>query len=172
MRRIRIKPVLFKSLKAAHPDVYGVLKDYCDEHGYSMGDVLGSATAAFLSTDDKTKDELIKKMSARKLPGGTAGIDAAINMFTKVCNAMGSMFDAMNKAKAGMTVSSMVNDFTALTTAMNKMKQAGAEAGKGTIEDTVASAFVRGIVERFTGGKPPRQKPAHKPKGKVTEIKE
>jgi len=151
-------------LRRRHPDVYDVLKKYCDEHGYSMADVVGSAVTAFLATDEKAKEELIERMGQRSSSGG---VRATLGLFKEMCSAMGEMFKTMNEARAGMSMAAMLSDFKAVSKTLEEMKRSGAEAGKGSFEDLLATAF----VSRLLGGMGAQAtKAAKRSKGKVVEV--
>ena len=147
----RVKSVLFKIFKRGHPDIYDALKDYCDKHGYNMSDVVASAVASFLAVDEEGKQELIEKMSQRRTSGGGSPlqIKETLNLFKDFCGVMKDMFAAMNEARAGMSIQALISDFKAVSQAMNEIKRAGEESGKGTLDDLIASAFVRGFLNRL-----------------------
>ena len=165
----KIKGVLFKAFKRGHPDVYGVLKRYCDERGLNVSDVTASAVMTWIAADEEGKKDLEQAMSERRTGGGgsPAGMKPMLAMFKEICESMGSMFKAMNEARSTMSMQSMLSDFKAVSGALSEMKKTGSEAGKGSVEDLLATA----LFTKLFGGK--EGKKAAKTKtgtGKVKKV--
>lgn len=146
----KIKGALYRAFKRGHPDIYKVLKRYCDNHGLNISDVTAAAVASYMAADEEGRVELEAGMKARRIGGGGSGgsVKASLGVFKDVCGAMGEMFEAMNKARSGMSMSAMLSDFEAVSTTISKMKEKGSEAGKGSVEDALATA----ILSRILGG--------------------
>jgi hypothetical protein len=138
---------IITSLKSSHPDVYEALKKYADDRGVNVTDIAGAAIASYLAGDPEGKAELEKAMERRRQSGdGVSNVKAAMDLFKEMCGAMGEMFRTMNEARAGMSMSSMLSDFKAVTNTITEMRKAGAEAGAGSIEDILAKAFLQRIL--------------------------
>lgn len=147
----KIKGALFRKFKKGHPDIYGVLKKYCDERGINVSDVTASAIAAWMASEDDSKEMLEDVMEKRRTGGGGKGGSSGFNVqpFKEMCEAMGTMFKAMNEAKAGMSMASMLADFRAVSNTLTEMKKAGSEGGKGSMEDLVATALISKFLPNF-----------------------
>ena len=147
----KIKGALFRAFKRGHPDVYGALKKYCDERGLNVSDVVASASMTWIAADEEGKKDLEEAMKKRRTGdgGSSSSMKPAIGMFKEMCEAMGSMFEAMNKARAGMSMQSMLSDFKAVSNTLTEMKKAGSEGGKGSMEDLLATA----LITKIFGGK-------------------
>jgi len=138
------------ALKRGHPDVYDLLRKYCDERGLNMSDVVASACLTWIGSDESVKKEDLEKALERRRTGGAADLKAAIELFNSMCNSMATMFEAMNKVRSNLSMSAMLSDFKAVTETINEMKKSASEAGKGSIEDLLLTAF----LSRLVGGLP------------------
>jgi len=136
-----------------HKDIYEAVKIYSQERGVATTDVVASAVSSYLAADEEGKDILEKTMSERRTSGGggTADISAAVEMFTKMTDGMTKLFQATNELRSSVSIGSMVSDFETVTGAVEKIKGLGADKGKGSLDDYVADAFVRGIIKKVTG---------------------
>ena len=169
----KIKSAMYRVFKKGHPDIYDALKDYCDKKGYNMSDVIASAVAAYMAADEEGKEELLEKMAQRRASGGgnPLQIKETMELFKDFCSVMKEMFSAINEARANMSVSALISDFKAVSNAMNEIQKAGGEAGKGSIEDLLAAAFVQNLLGQFGVKKSPA-KTTPSGKGKVIEVGE
>jgi len=169
----KIKSTIYRVFKKGHPDIYDALKDYCDKHGYNMSDVIASAVAAYLAADEEGKEKLLEKMAQRRVSGGGSPlqIKETMTLFREFCSVMKEMFSAINEARANMSVSALISDFKAVSQAMNEIQRAGSEAGKGSIEDLLAAAFVQNLLGQFGVRRTPA-KTTPSGKGKVIEVGE
>lgn len=167
----RLKATFFRMFKRGHPDIYTAFKHYCDEHGINQSDVAASAIAAWMASDEESKPELEKIMKERRTGGGggTGSIDASLNVFTKVCKSMGEMFDAMNKARAGMSISAMLSDFKAVSSTISEMKGAASQAGKGSTEDYLLGVLLKKMFGEAEGLGGLKKKTG---KGKVKKVED
>jgi len=167
----KIKTALFKRLKRSHPDIYDALKEYCDKHGYNMGDVVASAVATFMAADEEGKKELLEKMAQRRTAPVTYNVSETLRLFKDFCNIMGDMFRTINEARASMSVQALISDFKAVSNAMNEIQKAGSEAGKGSLEDLLAAAFIQNLLGQFGVRKSPA-KTTSSGRGKVIDVGE
>ena len=165
----KIKGALFKAFKRGHPDVYKVLRKYCDERGLNVSDVTASAVMTWIAADEEGKKDLEQAMAARRTGGGGSSVQIkdTLGIFKEVCSSMGEMFKAMNEARAGMSMQSMLSDFKAVSDTLTEMKKAGSEAGKGSIEDSLATAFIERILSGAGGKKATKTKTGT---GKVKKV--
>ena len=164
----KIKGALFRVFKRDHKDVYGVLKRYCDERGLNISDVTASAVMTWVAADEEGKKDLEQAMAARRTGGGsTTSMKPMLSMFKEVCESMGSMFKAMNEARAGMSMASMLSDFNAVSDTLTQMKKAGSEAGKGSTEDLLATLLFNKILGGAKGKDATKIKTGT---GKVTKV--
>ncbi len=145
----KVKGALFGIFKRGHPDIYGALKKYCEERGINVSDVTASAIAAWMAGDDDSKEMLEDAMSKRRIGGGKGSSGFNVAPFKEMCEAMGTMFEAMNKAKAGMSMSSMLADFKAVSTTLTEIKKAGSEGGKGSMDDLLATVLIKRFLPDF-----------------------
>lgn len=134
-----------------HSDIYDAAKKYADDRGVAVTDVVASAVSSYLAADEEGKIELEKAMATRRASGGGSDPMQAVEMFTKMADSMAKMFGSVNDLRSSVSIGSMVSDFETVTTAVEKIKGIGADKGKGSTEDVLADALVRGIVKRFTG---------------------
>lgn len=141
-------------LGRGHGDIYDAAKKYAEERGVPVTDVLASAVSSYLAADEEGKATLEEAMSKRRASGGggQANIESAVKMFTEMTGGMTSLFQAVNELRSSVSIGSMVSDFETVTTAVDKLKGIGAEKGKGSTEDLLADALVRGMVNRMLGG--------------------
>lgn len=171
----KVKNKLVSMFRGQHGDIYKAAKDYAEERGLNVGDVTAAAVSAYLSADEEGKEALetaIKESRGGK-GGGQTDVAAAVKMFGDMAASVTTMFNAVNEMKNAVSINSMVSDFEALTTAMNKLKTAGVEKGAGSMEDKIADAFVQGIVNRMTGGgEPPPHKTVKTGKGEVKKVED
>lgn len=139
-------------LGRGHGDIYEAAKKYADERGVAVTDVLASAVTSYLAADEEGKATLEEAMSKRRASGG-GGTDpmAAVDMFTKMADSMAKMFESVNELRSSVSIGAMVSDFETVTTAVDKLKGIGAEKGKGSTEDIIADALVRGMVNKMVG---------------------
>lgn len=139
-----------------HKDIYEAVKEYAQERGVATGDVVASAVTSYLAADEEGKELLEKSMAERRAGGGKgkADISAAVDMFVEMTGGMTKLFEATNALRASVSIGSMVSDFETVTGAVEKIKGIGAEKGSGTLEDTLADAFVRGLIKKMTGVEP------------------
>jgi len=144
----KIKRVLGRG----HGDVYEATKKYAADRGVAVTDVIASAMTSYLAADEGGKVTLEEAMENRRTGGGGANPMAAVEMFTTMAASMSEMFGAVNELRSSVSIGSMVSDFETVTTAVEKIKGIGAEKGKGSTEDLLADAFVRGVVNRMLGG--------------------
>jgi len=151
----KIKGALFGTFKRGHPDIYKLVKKYCDERGLNVSDVTASAVVTWIASDESAKEELENAMAKRRIGGGGGGGSSGFNVtpFKEMCEAMGTMFKAMNEAKAGMSMASMLADFKAVSTTLTEMKKSGSEAGAGSMEDLLATALIGKILGGAKGEK-------------------
>jgi len=140
--------------RRGHGDIYEAAKKYAEERGVSTTDVIASAMTSYLAADEEGKATLEEAMANRRTSEGKGGADpmAAVEMFTKMADSMSQMFGAVNELRSSISIGSMVSDFETVTTAVEKIKGIGAEKGKGSTEDIIADAFVRGVINKMTGG--------------------
>lgn len=165
----KIKGALFKAFKRGHPDVYSVLKRYCDERGLNTSDVVASATMTWIAADEEGKQDLEEAMKKRRTGSGgsSADIKDTLGIFKEVCSSMGEMFKAMNEARAGMSMQSMLSDFKAVSNTLTEMKKSGSESGKGSVEDLLATALFTKIFGGIQGKEATKTKTG---KGKVKNV--
>lgn len=168
----KIKGALFRAFKRGHPDVYKVLKKYCDERGLNVSDVTASAVMTWVAADEEGKKDLEQAMAARRTGGGGGSVTSMkpmLGMFKDICESMGSMFKAMNEARAGMSMESMLSDFKAVSTALTEIKKTGSESGKGSMEDLLATALITKIFGGKKGEKAAKTKTGT---GKIKKVKD
>jgi len=137
-----------------HKDIYEAVKVYAQERGVATTDVVASAVSSYLAADEEGKDILEKTMAERRASGGGGGgadIEAAVKMFVDMTGGMTKLFEATNQLRASVSIGSMVSDFETVTGAVEKIKGLGSEKGKGSLDDVLADAFVRGLVKKVTG---------------------
>ena len=165
----KVKAALFKAFKRGHPDVYKVVKKYCDERGLNISDVTASAVMTWVAADEEGKKDLEEAMKERRTGGGgsSTSMKPMLSMFKEVCETMGSMFKAMNEARAGMSMASMLSDFKAVSTTLTEMKQSGSEAGKGSTEDLLATLLFTKIFGEGKGKKAAKTKTGT---GKIKKV--
>jgi len=170
----KLPTILKRVFGRAHPDIYDAVKEYAEKKGQSPVDVVAAACASYLSVDEAGKEELEKAMAERRAKGGSgASMKPAIDMFKEMCEAMGTMFKSMNEARASLQTSSLISDYKAITGAASEIKKLGGESGGGSLEDKVADAFIRSLVEKFTGRKVETGKEKSQKKtgtGKVEDV--
>jgi len=170
----KIKGALFRVFKRGHPDIYNALKSYCEKHGYDMSDVVAGAVASFMAADEEGKQELLEKMAQRRTPAGSPlNVKTTLELFKDFCDAMKQMFSAMNEARANMSMSAMLSDFKAVASTLEEMKKAGSEAGSGSMEDMLATAFITGLLNKFGAGglsKSALSKKVKSGRGRVEEM--
>lgn len=144
----KIKRVLGRG----HGDVYEATKKYAADRGVAVSDVVASAMTSYLAADEDGKATLEEAMKNRRAGGGGGGDPmAAVEMFTKMANSMSEMFGSVNELRSSVSIGAMVSDFETITTAVEKLKGIGAEKGKGSTEDILADALIRGMVNRMVG---------------------
>jgi len=163
--------------RRGHPDVYEALKDYAEKHGVTIGDVIASATAAYLQTDVEGKEELEKKMAERRMgtPKGGTDIKESIQMLTEALNSMSTVFTALNNVRSSVSIQSIVADYNTLKGAIEGVSKEGVASGAGTIGDKLAERFIDGIVDKALsgGGLPGKKlKKTGKGAGKEEELEE
>ncbi|MBA7670630.1 hypothetical protein ES703_78776 [subsurface metagenome] len=154
MSKMSWKDKLRNVFSRGHKDIYEAVKIYSQERGVATTDVVASAVSSYLAADEEGKDILEKTMEERRKSGGGGGganIDAAVKMFVDMTNGMTKLFTATNELRASVSIGSMVSDFETVTGAVEKIKGIGADKGKGSIDDYVADAFVRGLIKKVTG---------------------
>jgi len=167
----KIKRVLGRG----HGDVYEAAKKYAADRGVAVTDVIASAMTSYLAADEDGKATLEEAMSQRRASGGggQANIESAVKMFTEMTGGMTSLFQAVNELRSSVSIGSMVSDFETVTTAVDKLKGIGAEKGKGSTEDMLADALVRGMVNRMVGGTElPGKKTKKTGKEKIDKVEE
>lgn len=148
------KEKLRSAFRGGHKNIYDAIKEYADERGVAITDVVASAASSYLAAEEEGKEILEKhmlEMRADKV-SGQADPKAAIEMFTKMASGMTDLFTAVNQLRASVSIGSIVSDFETVTKAVEKIKGMGADRGKGSVEDALADAFVRGIVNKMSGG--------------------
>ncbi|MBA7555628.1 hypothetical protein ES705_48306 [subsurface metagenome] len=147
----KVKGALFGIFKRGHPDVYDVLKKYCDERGLNVSDVTASAVATWMAGDEEGQKELEEAMKKRRTGGGKGGGSSGFNVapFKEMCEAMGTMFTAMNAARAGMSMASMLADFTAVSNTLTEIKKAGSEGGEGSMDNLLATVLIKKFLPDF-----------------------
>ena len=131
----KVKRALMRIFKRGHPDIYDALKKYCEDKGLNPSDVVASAVATWLATDEEGKAELEQAMAKRRTAPSGMDFKMLIGMFKDMCDAMSSMFRAMNEARANMSLSAMISDFEAVSGALERMRSKAAEKGTGSAED-------------------------------------
>ncbi|GAG77678.1 unnamed protein product [marine sediment metagenome] len=155
MSKMSWKDKLRNVFSRGHKDIYEAVKIYSQERGVATTDVVASAVSSYLAADEEGKDILEKTMEERRKSGGGGGgqanIDAAVKMFVDMTGGMTQLFQATNELRASVSIGSMVSDFETVTGAVEKIKGIGADKGKGSIDDYVADAFVRGLIKKVTG---------------------
>lgn len=144
----KIKTAFFRVFKRGHPDIYKVFDHYCKERGIDKSDVAASAIAAWMASDEESKAELEEGMKERRVgsSGSSSSMKPMLGMFKEICDSMGSMFKAMNEARAGMSMTSMLSDFKAVSNTITEMRGAASEAGKGSSEDLLLRALLAKIL--------------------------
>lgn len=168
----QVKRLLSRVFRRGHPDIYQGVKVYAEKKGVSMSDVIAAACSGYLASDEDEGKELLEQaMSERRTGGGRggmAGIDEALKVFDKVCTSMGTFFTTMNTARAGMQKNAIISDFKAAADAVSEVKKIGGESGSGSLEDTLATAFINNLL----GGRVNLPKRTRKKLGssKVEEI--
>lgn len=143
------------AFRRGHKDLYDGVKEYAEKRGVATTDVVASAVASYLASDDEGRETLEKAMEEgrkRGYGGGAGDVTAAVDIFTKMADSMSKMFTSVNELRSSVSIGSIVSDFETVTTAVQKIKGMGTEAGKGSMEDTLADAFIRGIINKMTGG--------------------
>lgn len=161
-------------LGRGHGDIYEAAKKYADERGVAVTDVLASAVSSYLAADEEGKATLEEAMSKRRASGG-GGTDAmaAVELFTTMADSMSKMFGAVNELRSSVSIGSMVSDFETVTTAVDKLKGLGAEKGKGSTEDILAEALIKGMVNKMVGSTELTDKKTKKTgDGKVEKIEQ
>lgn len=161
---------LLARLKRRHPDIYGVLRRYCDERGVSVEDVAASAVATWLASDEEARKDLEQAMAARAAgaggASGAANIRETIGMFKDMCGAMAEMFKAMAEVRSSLSITSIIDEYRALSTAAKEIKSIGESGGAGSLDQLIAQIF----LQRMLGGVPTQTKPLGKKKTGTAEI--
>jgi hypothetical protein len=160
---------LLARLKRRHPDIYGVLRRYCDERGVSIEDVAASAVATWLASDEEARKDLEQAMAARAAgvaSSGAANIRETIGMFKDMCGAMAEMFRAMAEVRSSLSITSIIDEYRALSTAAKEIKSIGESGGAGSLDQLIAQIF----LQRMLGGVPTQTKPLGKKKTGTAEI--
>ena len=149
------KDTLRNVFSRGHKDIYEAAKKYAQERGVPVTDVVASAMASYLAADKEGADILEETMTKRRTSGGGGGaadVTAAVTLFTNMADSMSKMFDSVNTLRASVSIGSIVSDFETVTTAVQRIKGMGTDAGKGSLEDKLADSFIRGIIARMAGG--------------------
>lgn len=148
------KEKLRSAFRGGHKNIYDAVKEYADERGVAVTDVVSSAVSSYLAADNEGKEILEKSMADMRANKGSGQSDvkAAVVMFTQMAGGMTELFKAVNELRTSVSIGSIVSDFETITAATEKIRGLGAEKGTGSIEDTLADAFVRGLVNKMTGG--------------------
>lgn len=147
-----LKEKLRSIFSRGHKDVYDAVREYAKERGVAATDVIASAVASYLAADEEGKDILEATMKNRRASGGGGDITAAVEIFTKMADSMSKMFTSVNELRASVSIGSIVSDFETVTSAVQKIKGMGTDAGTGSLEDKLADAFIRGLINKMTGG--------------------
>jgi hypothetical protein len=114
-----------------------------------MADVVASAVSAWMAGDEEAKGDLEEAMAQlRAKRGGSPDFEAGLAVLEKMTDTVGRLVESLNKLRANVSVSSMLADFKATSQALEEMKRAAAEGGKGSIEDMLFGA----ILSRFFPG--------------------
>ena len=137
-----------------HKDIYEAVKEYAQERGVATTDVVASAVSSYLAADSEGKATLEAAMEEHRKGGGRGGADitTAVEMFSKMADSMTKMFTSVNELRSSVSIGAMVSDFETVTGAVEKIKGLGAEKGAGSVEDALADAFIRGLINKITGG--------------------
>lgn len=162
------KSKLLGLFRRKQPDIYDVLKKYCEDRGLDPGDVTAAAVSAWLSGDDESKRDLENAFA--KMRAGRRGIgdyENFISMFKEFTAVFNETFKTINEARANLSIQSMLSDFRAVSNALNEMQRMGAESGKGSVEDLLATALLSNLL----GGRVPR-KVVRSGSGEVKKIGE
>jgi len=170
------KEKLRSAFRGGHKNIYDAVKEYADERGVAVTDVVSSAVSSYLAADAEGKETLEKHMAEMRADkvSGQADPKAAVEMFTKMATGMTELFKSVNELRASVSIGSIVSDFETVIKATEKIKGLGAEKGKGSLEDTLADAFMRGLVNKMSGGAAtlePR-KTKQTGTGEVTKVEE
>lgn len=150
----KIKSAVFRIFKRGHPDIYSAVKEYCEEHDISISDITAAALSAWMASSEESKEVLEQKMKQRRLESGSSsGGKFNMNQFKEICEGMGEMFKAMNEARAGMSMTSMLSDFKAVSNTITELKGSASEAGKGSVEDLLLTALLTKVLPGAAGVK-------------------
>ena len=162
----KIKGVLAR-LKRKHPDIYGVLRKYCDERGLSIEDVAASALATWLASDDEAKKDLEHAMAARSSAiGRNPDVKATLELIKDVTGVMKDVFSAVSEVRTTLSIKSVVDDYKALTEAAKEIKSMGESSGAGSLDSIIAQMF----LQRLIGQSPAQTKPFGKRKTGTGEV--
>ena len=141
-----------KKFRRGHPDIFQAVRLYAQSKGLDPEDVVAAATSAYLSTDEEGRDKLETAISERKASGGGGGEEAslekALSMFERMVDTSVKLMTKSQEAGQTLIKGSLLNEIKSQAETIEAIKTIGATGGKGSIEDTLATAFVNGLLSR------------------------
>ncbi|MCM8802830.1 MAG: hypothetical protein NC827_05940 [Candidatus Omnitrophica bacterium] len=156
--------------KKKHSDIYEALVRYAEKRGVKISDVIGSAVLSYLSADEEGKAEL-EKMVAEKAytPVGQKSYQAFLETFTNTAKTIVDTMVTIQEAGQRLVKGSILNELKSNIETIEEIKKIGASGGSESLEDILASAFIKTLLGR-AGIRLPEKRESGT--GKVKEIKE
>lgn len=166
-----------RMFRKRHPDIYEATKKYAEGQGLRIDDVIGAGLSSYLSTTSDGKEALENAIEERGRKGGgssTSGMEEALQMFERMVDTSVKLMTKSQEAGQQLIKGSLLTELKSQAETIEAIKSIGAEGGKGSIEDVLATAFVNRLLEGkgISFKKKTTKKKKKSGKGKVVEIEE
>jgi len=144
---------LVARLVRRHPDVYKVLKNYCDKQGYKMEDVVAAALSTYLSADEESRKELEQAFAERaEMIRAKTSPTAALKSLTETLQSVAELFKALNEFRSAVSIQSLASEYKAFVSAAKEIASEATTSSSGSIDQLIASFFLSRLF-----GMPPRE---------------
>ena len=139
----------FGRFRRGHPDIYEAAREYAKAKGIDVEDVTGAALSAYLSSDQEGKEALESAIEERRAKGGgssMAGMKEALAMFESMVDTSVKLMTKSQEAGQTLIKGSLLNELKNQAETVEAIRSIGATSGKGSLEDTLATAFINRIL--------------------------
>ena len=139
-----------------HPDIYTLAKKYADEKGVSVGDVIATAVASFVaSQDEEYKEELINIIKGRSVAASSSGANISqikdlVEVFRELTLAVADIMKASQEVSHSVLRSSIVTELKETMRTVEEIKSIGETRG-GT-DKMISDAFLNLLFSRLGAG--------------------
>lgn len=140
---------LINSLRRRHKDIYELAKEYAEEKGVPIGDVIAAGLTALMGADEEMRDQLIEVIRQRGGGGGGTSLNQLkelVGLFKDLTSAVADIMSAAQEVSYNVAKRSIVTELKNTMETVEEIKRIG--QSRGGVDQGIADAFINLLLSR------------------------